>query len=114
MLGVKRTANTAYLNDTLGMISSGDVNGTVSLHNFQSGISGVKGNASILCENGTVNKHYSSDVAILSKTLNVVGFLMEGNTSTTINLYGATQTVGSPNSQIICTGGNSSAINNGP
>ena len=86
MLGVKRTANTAYLNDTLGMISSGDVNGTVSLHNFQSGISGVKGNASILCENGTVNKHYSSDVAILSKTLNVAGFLMEGNTSTTIHL----------------------------
>ena len=63
--------------------------------------------------NGTAGQQYTSDFAIISKTLNVVGSNTQNNTSATINMYGATATIGSPDAQIICSGGNSSAVNNG-
>ena len=43
----------------------------------------------------------------------MVGSNTQNNTSATINMYGATATIGSPDAQIICSGGNSSAVNNG-
>ena len=64
----------------------------------------------LLCLNGTAGQAYTADFAIISKTLNVVGSNTQKGTTATSNMYGATETIGSQDAQIICTGGNSSAV----
>ena len=67
----------------------------------------------LMCLNGTAGQAYTANFAIISKTLNVVGSNAKNGTTATITMYGATETIGSQDEQIICSGGNSSAVNNG-
>ena len=124
MNSVKRF-KTDYASSSVGVFGSGGVtlaNGSLEIAaggNNQSGINLHAKNpnpgldCTLLCVNGTAGQQYTSDFAIISKTLNVVGSNTQNNTSATINMYGATATIGSPDAQIICSGGNSSAVNNG-
>ena len=50
----------------------------------------------LLCINGETGQHFTGDFAILSKTVNVVGSNSEAGTTAIINMYGATDTIGSP------------------
>ena len=72
---------------------------------------------SLMCLNGMVGQAYTAGFAIISKTLNGVGSNTQNGsqngTTAPINMYGATERIGSQDAQIICTGGNSSAVNNG-
>ena len=49
---------------------------------------------SLMCLNGTAGQAHTADFAITSKTLNVVGSNTQNGTTATINMYGATQSIG--------------------
>ena len=66
-----------------------------------------------MCLNRTAGEAYTADFTSISKTLNMVGSNAQNGTTATINMYGATETIGSRDAQIIFTGENSSAVNNG-
>ena len=66
-----------------------------------------------MCErNGRTSAH--GPFRYYFQTVNVVGSNTQNNTTATINLYGATPTIGSQDAQEICSGGNSSGVNFGP
>ena len=81
--------------------------------NFHAQNAAPTSDCALLCLNGTSGQHYTGDFAILSQSLNVVGSNSETGTTAVINMYGATDTIGSQDAQIVCSGGNSSTTNNG-
>ena len=55
---------------------------------------------------------YIAEFAIISTILNVVGSNTQDGTTATINMYEATQAIGSQDAHMICLGECSSAVNN--
>ena len=92
-------------------ISANSVN--TSGVNFHAQNATPTSDCALLYFNGTSGQHYTGDFAILSQSLNVVGSNSETGTTAVINMYGATDTIGSQDAQILCSGGNSSTTNNG-